>query len=157
MHTVRHFNPQLFSIYVKSKVLDQCCSEVMPPTVDSSVAWFPVVWKRKVIIIKQDWFLHEGPLLDLLIFLLYLLQSVCCSKYFFYLKSISSFSTPISYILKHFKIYLSCKIFQSYCDLNFTAFWSFLRRELRIEKLYKFCHMAFCLHGLVWWRLTVSK
>ena len=30
---------------------------------------------------KNEWFFHEGLLLDWLIFLLHLLQSICCSKY----------------------------------------------------------------------------
>ena len=35
-----------------------------------------LIWKS-----KYDWFLHVGLLFDWLIFLLYLLQSVYCSKY----------------------------------------------------------------------------
>ena len=45
------------------------------------------LWFRDMVSIclrrkrKQDWFLNEGLLLDWLIFLLYLLQFVWCSKY----------------------------------------------------------------------------
>ena len=47
---------------------------------------------------KYDWFLHEGLLLDWLIFLLYLLQSVCGSKY--------SAKTTNSYFLNLFLYFL---------------------------------------------------
>ena len=33
----------LFTISLKSKVLFQCCSEIMWPTIYSSMAWFPFV------------------------------------------------------------------------------------------------------------------
>ena len=47
--------------------------------------------------------LHEGLLLDLLIFLLYLLQSVWCSKYS---AKITSFSILNVFVRKHFRIFV---------------------------------------------------
>ena len=60
---------------VKSKILFQCCSEITWPTVDI-IAFIYLIRKG-----KYNWFLHEEPLLDLLLFLLYLVQSICCFKY----------------------------------------------------------------------------
>ena len=68
----------MFTISVKSKVFFQRHSEITWPTVDGSGAWFPLLWQGKV---NYDWFLHEGLFHYWLIFLLYLLQSVCCEKY----------------------------------------------------------------------------
>ena len=61
-----------------------------------------------------SWFLHEyeGLLIDWLIFLLCLLQSVCCSN----LKSISSF--PTSVCPEIFRIFVTVP----WCELRFTAF-----------------------------------
>ena len=91
-HTVPRLNPQLSTISVKSKVMFQCRSEITWPTVYSFVAWFPFVFIRKG---KDDWFLHEGLLLDWLIFFLYCLQFVCQGNKFFILKSVSSFPKSV--------------------------------------------------------------
>ena len=84
------------------------------------------LWLRGMVSIclirkgKYDWFLHEGLLLDWLIFLLYLLQSVCCSKYsakttnFSFLNLFLHFIHP--FVLKHLKNFVT--VMQS----NFTAF-----------------------------------
>ena len=77
-HTVPRFNPQLFTISLKSKVLFQCRSEITWPTVYGSVTWFPFVWWGKVN--RTDSSMKDF-FLDWLIFLLYLLQFDCCSKY----------------------------------------------------------------------------
>ena len=62
---------------------------------------------------EYDWFLHEyeGLFLDWLIFLLYLLQSVCCSKYsakttiFSILNPFLHFLHP--FVLKYFRIFVT--------------------------------------------------
>ena len=84
------------------------------------------LWLRGMVFIclmrkgKYNWFLHEGHLLDWLIFLLYLLQSVCCSKYsakttnFSFLNLFLHFIHP--FVLKHLKNFVT--VMQS----NFTAF-----------------------------------
>ena len=69
---------------------------------------------------KYDWFLQDELLLDWLIFLLYLLQFVCCSKYFvkttdfLFLNLFLYFLHPLA--LKHLRIFVT--LMQS----NFTAF-----------------------------------
>ena len=63
---------------------------------------------------KYNWLLAEGLLLDWLIFLLYLLQSVCCSKYSAKttnFKSIYSFPT----FLKHFRVFVSVTRSKFHC------------------------------------------
>ena len=73
---------------------------------------------------KYDWFLHEGLLLDWLIFLLYLLHFVCCSKYstnvycsitFLFLNLFAHFLHLFA--LKYLRFFLT--VMQS----NFTAFY----------------------------------
>ena len=64
----------------------------------------------------------EGLLLDWLIFLLYLLQSVCCSKY-----SAKATNFPILNLFLHFLHAFVVKYFRSFaivpwCELRFTAF-----------------------------------
>ena len=69
---------------------------------------------------KYDWFLQKGLLLDWLIFLLYLLQFVCCSKYsakttnFLFLNLFLHFLHP--FVPKH------VRIFATVMKSNFTAF-----------------------------------
>ena len=98
--------------------------------------------------VKYDWFLHEGLLLDWLIFLLYLLQSVCFSKYSAKTTNFSTlnlfFHSLHPFVLKHFRIFVN--VMRSTCP--------------RVELTREFCNffdVTFCLHGLVCWRLTVSK
>ena len=57
---------------MKSKVLFQCCSGIMWPC-----GMLSIYLVRKG---QYDWSLHEGLLLDWIIFLLYLLQFLGCSK-----------------------------------------------------------------------------
>ena len=78
-HSVPLFNPQLLTISLKSKVLFQRFSKITWSTVYASMTWFPFVWWWKVN--KTDSSTKDLILLDWLIFLLYLLQFVCCSKY----------------------------------------------------------------------------
>lgn len=47
-HTVSHFNSQLVTTWVKSKVLFHDRSEITWPTADSSVAWFPLFDKERL-------------------------------------------------------------------------------------------------------------
>ena len=60
---------------------------------------------------KYDWFPHEGLLLDWLILLLYLLQSVCCSKYSAKTASFSVLNVPLhllhQFVWKHFRIFVT--------------------------------------------------
>ena len=55
--------------------------------------------------------LHEGLLLDLLIFLLYLLQSVCCSKYSAKTTNFSILNVFLrflhQFVWKHFRIFVT--------------------------------------------------
>ena len=58
---------------------------------------------------KQDWFLHEGLLLYWLIFLLYLLQSVCCSKNSAKTTNLSILNLSLhflhQFVRKHFRMF----------------------------------------------------
>ena len=121
-HTVPRFNPSLFTISFKSKVLFQCHSEITWSTVDSSLAWFLFIWLGKVN--KLGLLLHKGPLPDFLISLLYLWQSVCCSKF-----------------LSRQQIF-SIMWFKFHCLLKFFTWWN-----LEKINLINLCQMTFCLHG----------
>ena len=79
---------------------------------------------------EYEWFLHEyeGRLLDWLIFLLYLLQSVCCSKYsaktanFSILNPFLRFLHP--FVLKYFRIFVtvpSAIYAMFHCSLKFST------------------------------------
>ena len=96
--------------------------------------------------------LHEGLLLDLLIFLLYLLQSVCCSKYSAKTTNFSILNVFLcflhQFIWKHFRIFFTVMRPKFHFLLKFSA-----RGTLKII----FCHVAFYFHGLICWRLTVSQ
>ena len=120
-HTVPHFKAYLFTLSVKSTV---------PVLFWDYVAdcW----WLRVMVSIclvrkgKCNWFLDAGLLLDWLIFVLYLLQSVYCSQYS---AKTTNFSTLNLFL--HFLHLLVLKYFRIFS--NFTAFESFLRCELRKE------------------------
>ena len=84
------------------------------------------LWLRGIVSIcflrkgNYDCFLHEGLLLDWFIFLLYLLQFACCSKYspkttnFLFLNLFLHFLHPLA--LKHLRIFVT--VMRS----NFAAF-----------------------------------
>ena len=97
--------------------------------------------------------LHEGLLLDLLVFLVYLLQSVCCLKY--YAKSTNSFILNVflcflhQFVQKHFRFFVSVMRSKFHFLLMFS-----MRETL---KRILFCHVVFYLHGLICWRLAVSQ
>ena len=97
--------------------------------------------------------LHEGLLLDLLIFLLYLLQSVCCSKYSAKTTNFSILNVFLcflhQFIRKHFRIFVTVMRSKFHFLLKFSKRGT-LKKTL-------FCHVAFYLHGLICWRLTVSQ
>ena len=105
---------------------------------------------------QYDWFLYEyeGLFLDWLIFLLHLLQSVCCSKYsaktthFSILNPFFHFLHPL--VLKHFRIFIAVPnaIYVSLPSKDF--------HEGNLEENF-ICFVVFCLHGLVCWRLIVSE
>ena len=105
---------------------------------------------------EYDWFLQEyvGLLLDWLIFLLCLLEFLCCTKYSAKATNFSILNPFLHFLhlffLKYFRIFvpvpnaiyllLSSKVFhEGSLEDNFINF------------------VAFFLHGVVWWRLIVSK
>ena len=81
---------------------------------------------------KYDWFIHKGLLLDWLIFLLYLPQFFCCSKYsakttnFLFLNLFLNFPDPL--VLKHLRIFVT--VMQS----NFPTFWLKVLHEGNLEE-----------------------
>ena len=81
-----------------------------------------LIWKG-----KYEWFLHEGLLLDWLIFLLYLLQSVCCSKYSAKITNFSFLNLFLhllhSFVLKYLRIFVTVML-----RFSFTAFKKFSTR-----------------------------
>ena len=89
--------------------------------------------------------LHEGLLLDLLIFLLYLLQSVCCSKWS---AKTTNFSALNVFLRKHFRIFVTVMKSNFHFLLKFST-----RRNLKRI----FCHVVFYLYVLICWRLTVFQ
>ena len=111
-HTLPHFNLWLFTISVKSKVFFQCCSGIMWPC-----GMVSIYLVRKG---KYDWSLHEGLLLDWIIFLLYLLQFVGCSKCSAKTTNFSALNLFLhflqGFVLKPFRIFVVKS------DLNFIAF-----------------------------------
>ena len=100
------FNPKLFTISVKSKVPFQCCSYNYVADCWWICGMVTICLIRKG---KYDWFLHKGLLLDWLIFLLYLLQSVCCSKYSAKTTNFSALNVFLhflhQFVWKHFRIF----------------------------------------------------
>ena len=97
---------------------------------------------------EYNWFLHEyeGLLLDWLIFLLYLLQPVCCSKYsakttnFSILNPFLHFLHP--FVLKYFRIFVTVPN-AIYVSLPFKVF-----HEGNLEENFN-NFVAICLYGLV--------
>ena len=77
-------------------------------TVDGSVAWFSICLIRKG---KYDWFLLKGLLFDWLIVFLYLLQSVCFSKYSAKTTNFSILNVFLHFLhhfaREHFKIFVT--------------------------------------------------
>ena len=105
---------------------------------------------------EYDWFLHEyeGLFFDWLIFLLHLLQSVCCSKCSAKTTNVS-ISNPFlhflhTFVLKNFRIFVTVP------DAIYVLLPSKVFHEGNIEENFIY-FVAFCLHDLVCWRLIVSK
>ena len=104
---------------------------------------------------EYDWLLQEyiGLLLDCLIFLLYLLQSVFCPKYsakttnFSILNSFLHFLHP--FVLKYFRIFVTVP------NALYVSMPSVFHEQNLEQNFMNF--VEFCLHGLVYWRLIVSK
>ena len=119
LHVVPRFNTKLFIISMKSKVQFRDRSQITWPNVDSSVAWFPYVWKGKANTIDsstKDFFLFGW-------FFLYLLQSGCCSKYpanttnFSILNLFLNF--PYPFVMKHFSIFVTVVRSKFHCLVKF--------------------------------------
>ena len=95
--------------------------------------------------------LQEEVLLGLLIFLL--LQSVCCSKYSAKTTNFSILNVFLCFlhhfVQKHFRIFVTVMRSKFHFLLKFSKRGT-LKKTL-------FCHVAFYLHGLICWRLTVSQ
>ena len=98
--------------------------------------------------------MHEYKILDWLISLLYLVQSVCCSKYsakttnFFILNPFLNFLHP--FVLTYFRIFVSVP------NAIYVSPLSKVFHEANLEENF-INFLAFCFHGLVSWRLIVSK
>ena len=109
-HTVLRFNPYLFTISLNTEI-----ESTFPVPFWDYVA--DCLWLRGMVSIgllmkgKYDWFLHKGLLIGWLIFLLYLVQFVCCSKYsakttnFLFLNLFLHFLHPL--FLKHLKFFVT--------------------------------------------------
>ena len=118
-------------------------------------------WHRGMVSIclireaEYDWFLHEfEELLDWLIFLLYLLQSVCCSEYSAETINFSILNPFLhflqAFVLKYFRIFVTVP------NAIYVSLPSKVFHEGNLEENF-INFVAFCLHGLVCWRLIVSK
>ena len=115
LHTVPCFNPQLFTISVKSKVLLQCRFEITRPTFGRSVPWFLFVWLGKVnttdlssngsVVLDHSPWLANFSSISAAMCLLF--ELLCQDNKFFYLKCMSSFPTAVF-----------SEIFQIYCYCN---------------------------------------
>ena len=97
--------------------------------------------------------LHEGLLLlHLLIFLLYLLKSVYCSKYSAKITNFSILNVFLRFLhqfaWKHFRIFVTVMRSKFHFLLKFST-RGILKRI--------FCQVAFYFHGLICWRLTISQ
>ena len=104
---------------------------------------------------EYDWFFHKykGLLLDWLIFLLYLLQSFCCSKYSAKTINFSTLNPFLRllhpFVLKYFRILVIVP------NAIYVSLLSKVFHEGNLEDNF-INFVAFCLHGLCW-RLIVSK
>ena len=95
--------------------------------------------------------LHEGLLLDLLIFPLYLLQFVCCSKYSAKTTNFSILNVFLrflhQFVWKHFRFFVTVMRSEFHFLLKFSTMGT-LKRIL-------FCHVTCYIHGLICWRLNI--
>ena len=69
---------------------------------------------------KYDWFLHEGLLFDWLIFLLYLLQFACCSKYSAKTTNVLFLNLFLHFL--HQLVLKNLRIFVTVIQSTFTAY-----------------------------------
>ena len=74
---------------------------------------------------KRDWFLHEGFLPDWLYFILYILQSVCGSKYATMKTNFSNLNLSLHFpyllVLKHLRIFVTIMRSKFHCLLKFST------------------------------------
>ena len=115
-HTIPHFNPQLLTISLKSKVLFRCCSEITWPTVYGSVTWSSFAWWGKIN--RTDSSTKDFSLIGSFFFYiccnLSVAQNILPRQQSFYSEICLFISSNI--VLKHLRIFVT--VMQS----NFTAF-----------------------------------
>ena len=96
-HSVPRFNPSLFTISVKSKVLFRCLSEITRPTVDGSWHGFHLLDSERWIQLIPPRVRRTSPWLSnfssISATICLLPKIFCQDNKFFYFKSISSFPT----------------------------------------------------------------
>ena len=149
-HSVPFFNLQwLFANSLRSTVLFQCHSENTWPTL--MALWHGFHWFAKEMYIQLIPPRFEGLLHDWLIFILYLLQFACYSKYsakttnFLFLNLFLDFLHPL--VRKHLRIFVT--IMQS----NFTAFQPKFttkvnqKRILGVTSILKLPHLMSVMFG----------
>ena len=105
---------------------------------------------------EYNWFIHEyvGLLLDWLIFLLYLLQSVFCPKYSAKTTNFSILNPFLYFLHPFFLKYF--RIFGTVSDAIYVSLHPKVFHKGHLEENF-INFVAFCLHGLVCWILIVSK
>ena len=119
-HAVPRFNPQLFTISVKWRVLLQCRSEMADCCWPGCMVSICLIRKC-----KYDLFLVEGLLRDWLIFLLYLLQSVCSKKFSGKTANFSILNIFLRFlylfVLKYFRIFVNIMRSKFHCLPKFST------------------------------------
>ena len=144
-HTAPCFNPYLFTISLKLKVLFQCHSEITSPTVYGSVAWFPFVGQGKVN--RTDSSIKEFFLIGSFFFYiccnLSVAQNILPRQQGFY-SNISFFISCILLLLKHLRIFVI--VMRS----DFTIFQ--LKFSMRVAQK-KILLILSCGSQLAWFRM----
>ena len=116
-HTVPRFNPQLFTISLKSEVLFQCRSEITWPTLYGSLIWFPFVWWGKIN--RADSSTKDFSLIGSFFFYiccnLSVAQNILPRQQIFYCE-ICFFISYILLVLQYLRIFVTAM------QSNFTAF-----------------------------------
>ena len=124
-HTVPHFNLQLFTISLKSKVLFQCCSQITWLTVYDSVTWFPFVWWGKVS--RTDSSMKDFSLIGSFFFYICcnfsLAQNILPRQQVFY-SEICFFISYIQLILQHLRIFVTA-MQSNFTDIRLKFSWKF--------------------------------
>ena len=92
------------------------------PTVDGSVAWFPIAWKGKVNMTDSSakdfslWFANLSPIFATICLLF---KIFCQDSKFFYPKSVSWFLHPFA--LNYFRIFITVMRSKFHCLLKFST------------------------------------